>query len=55
MDAGDCIWLRVVWVAFGLILLAAWAKRDSWMLPGCGQELLQLKLESPEKGKAAEE
>ncbi|KAM6272131.1 uncharacterized protein M6G45_003315 [Spheniscus humboldti] len=27
-DAVDCSWLRFVWVAFGLILLAAWAERD---------------------------
>ncbi|XP_029882397.1 uncharacterized protein LOC115346464 [Aquila chrysaetos chrysaetos] len=54
-DVVDCVWLRFVWVAFGLILLAAWAKMDSWRLTGCGQELQWLKLERPEEGKAAEE
>ncbi|XP_075028201.1 uncharacterized protein LOC142092285 isoform X3 [Calonectris borealis] len=49
-DVVDCVWLRFAWVAFGLISLAAWAKRDSWTLTGCGQELLWLKLERPEKG-----
>ncbi|XP_052652321.1 uncharacterized protein LOC128145747 isoform X7 [Harpia harpyja] len=42
---------RFVWVAFGLILLAAWAKTDSWRLTGCGQELQWLKLERPEEAR----
>ena len=39
----------------GLGLLAAWGRKGAGgALTGCGQELLQLKLERPEKGKEEE-